>query len=44
MLKLDSVVNSRIGEASKAGIKVLACGNTIRNPKVSKDDIAPSAG
>ncbi len=44
MLKLDSVVNSRIGEASKAGIKVLACENTLRNLKVSKDDIAPSVG
>jgi uncharacterized protein len=44
MLKVDSVVNSRIGEATKAGIKVLACENTMRNLKVSKDDIAPSVG
>ena len=44
MLKLDSAVNSRIGEATKAGIKVLACENTMRNLKVSKDDIAPSVG
>jgi uncharacterized protein len=44
MLKLDSVVNSRIGDATKAGIKVLACENTMRNLKVSKDDIAPSVG
>jgi uncharacterized protein len=44
MLKLDSVVNSRIGEATKAGIKVLACENTMRNLKVSKDEIAASVG
>jgi uncharacterized protein len=44
MLKLDSVVNSRIGEATKAGVKVLACENSMRNLKVSKDDIAPSVG
>jgi uncharacterized protein len=44
MLKIDSAVNSRIGEATKAGIKVLACENTIRNLKVSKDDISPTVG
>jgi uncharacterized protein len=44
MLKLDSVVNSRIGEASKAGVKVLACENSMRKLKVSKDDIAPTVG
>jgi uncharacterized protein len=44
MLKLDSAVNSRIGEASKAGVKVLACENSMRNLKVSKDDIAPTVG
>jgi uncharacterized protein len=44
MLKLDSVVNSRIGEATKAGVKVLACENSMRNLKVSKDDIAPTVG
>jgi uncharacterized protein len=44
MLKLDSVVNSRVGEATRAGIKVLACENTMRNLKVRKDDIAPTVG
>ncbi len=42
MLKLDSAVNSRLGEASKAGIKVIACDNTLRNLKVGKEDMAPS--
>lgn len=44
MFKLDSVVNARLGEASKAGIKLLACENTMRNLKVSKDDLAQSVG
>jgi uncharacterized protein len=44
MLKLDSVVNARLGEATKAGGKLLACENSMRNLKVSKDDIAPTVG
>jgi uncharacterized protein len=44
MLKLDSVVNSRIAEAAKAGIKLLACENTMRNLKISKDELAASVG
>src|SRR3978361_471936 len=31
MLKLDSVVNSRISEAIKGGVNVAACENTMRN-------------
>jgi uncharacterized protein len=44
MFKIDSAVNARIGEATKAGIKLLACENTLRNTKVNKDDIAPTVG
>ena len=44
MLKFDSAVNSRLGDATKAGIKVHACENTLRNLKLSKDDLAPSVG
>lgn len=39
MLKLDSVANSRVAEASKAGINMVACENTMRNLKISKDDM-----
>jgi uncharacterized protein len=44
MLKADSVAKARLADAAKEGIKVLACENTMRNLKVSKDDIAPSVG
>lgn len=39
MLKMDSPVASRVGDASKAGIKVLACENTMRGQKLTRDDM-----
>jgi len=39
MLKMDSVANSRVAEMLKAGVKVVACENTMRNQKLSKDDM-----
>jgi uncharacterized protein len=39
MLKLDSTAGGRIDEASKAGVKVIACENTMRNQKLSKADM-----
>jgi uncharacterized protein len=44
MLKTDSVAKARVAEAAKDGVKVLACENTMRNLKVSKDEIAASVG
>jgi uncharacterized protein len=44
MLKADSVAKARLADAAKDGIKVLACENTMRNLKVSKDEIATSVG
>ncbi len=43
MLKKDAVTNGRIDEASLAGIKVVACENTMRNQKLTKLDIHPAA-
>ncbi len=43
MLKLDSVVNSRLADAAKAGVKIVACENTMRNQKLTKADMHPSA-
>ncbi len=43
MLKLDSVANSRVAEAAKAGVSIVACENTMRNLKISKDDMHPVA-
>lgn len=41
MLKLDAPTNSRIADATKSGMKVLACENTMRNMKLVKDDMHP---
>lgn len=43
MLKLDSVANSRVAEAAKAGISIVACENTMRNLKLSRDEMNPVA-
>ena len=44
MLKMDSTVGNRVGEAMGAGVKVVACENTMRNQKVSRDDMLPGIG
>src|SRR6202165_1262001 len=35
MLKSDSVVGNRVEEAGKAGVKVIACENTMRGQKLT---------
>jgi uncharacterized protein len=44
MLKAESVVGNRIGEALGSGVKVVACQNTMRNAKLSKDDMLNGIG
>jgi len=44
MLKADSVVGNRVDEALAAGVKVLACENTMRNQKLAKDDMLGKVG
>ena len=39
MLKLDSVVGSRIDEATSAGVKVVACENTMKGQKLTRADM-----
>jgi uncharacterized protein len=39
MLKVDSVVGSRVDEALTAGVKVVACENTMRGMKLTKADM-----
>ena len=39
MLKVESGVGNRIGEAMESGVKVLACQNTMRNQKLVKEDM-----
>jgi uncharacterized protein len=43
MLKKDAVTSGRVDEASLAGIKVVACENTMRSQKLTKADIHPAA-
>ena len=41
MLKMESPVASRVADAMKSGVKVIACENTMRGQKLTKDDMAP---
>jgi len=44
MLKADSVVGSRIGEALSSGVRVEACENTMRGQKLAKSDMLNGIG
>ena len=39
MLKADSIVGNRVDEALAAGVKVVACENTMRNQKLTNADM-----
>ena len=39
MLKLESPSGARVADALKAGVKVIACENTMRGQKLTKDDM-----
>ena len=41
MLKVESVVGNRVGEAMAAGIKVVACENTLQAQKLTHADMLP---
>jgi uncharacterized protein len=44
MLKADSAVGGRVGEALASGVKVVACDNTMRGQKLTKPDMLPDVG
>jgi uncharacterized protein len=44
MLKADSVVGNRVGEALGAGVKIVACENTMRGQKLAKADMLDKIG
>ena len=44
MLKADSVVGNRIGEALGAGVKIVACENTMRGQKLNQPDMLEGIG
>ncbi len=39
MLKLESPVGNRVGEAIASGVKVVACENTMTNQKLTRQDM-----
>ena len=44
MLKLDSEVAARVGDALAQGAKILACENTMANTKTTQADMLPNIG
>ena len=42
MLKLESPTGSRVADAMKANIRVLACENTMRGQKLTREDMLPA--
>ena len=42
MLKLESPTGSRVADAMKANVKVIACENTMRGQKLTRDDMLPA--
>jgi uncharacterized protein len=44
MLKLQSPVTARVGEAIGQGVKLMACENTMNSRKVTKADMLPDIG
>lgn len=44
MLKTDSVVGNRVGDALSAGVKVVACENTMHGQKLTKADMLDKIG
>ena len=44
MLKMDSTVGGRVAEAMAKGVDVVACENTMRNMKITRDDMLPKIG
>jgi len=42
MLKIDSAIANRIEDSKKAGVSVVACQNTMKNMKLTNDDMLPN--
>ncbi|MGC2164716.1 MAG: DsrE family protein [Gallionella sp.] len=42
MLQMESPVGNRVDEAKAAGIAIVACQNTMKNMKLTSDDMLPN--
>lgn len=44
MLKMESEVGNRVTEAAGTGVKIVACENTMKGQKLTKDDMLANIG
>ncbi len=44
MLKADSIAGNRVAEALAGGVSVVACENTMKTQKITRDDMLPKIG
>ncbi len=44
MLKADSVAGNRVADALAAGVSVVACENTMKIQKITREDMLPKIG
>jgi intracellular sulfur oxidation DsrE/DsrF family protein len=42
MLKMESPIANRIDDSKKAGVSIVACQNTMKNMKLTNDDMLPN--
>jgi intracellular sulfur oxidation DsrE/DsrF family protein len=42
MLKMESPVGNRVDEAKQSGVAIVACQNTMKNMKLTSDDMLPN--
>lgn len=44
MLKFDSIVGNRVNEAENAGVRIVACQNTMKSMHLTRNDMLSSIG
>ena len=42
MLRMESPISNRIDDSKKAGVSIVACQNTMKNMKLTNDDMLPN--
>ena len=42
MLKMDSAIANRIDESKQSGVSIVACQNTMKNMKLTNEDMLPN--
>jgi intracellular sulfur oxidation DsrE/DsrF family protein len=44
MLKADALIANRVGEALESGVQIVACENSLRGQKLTRDDMHANVG